>query len=92
MGHHLGAESHSRDGVYLIAGAGATPVKVISGLKGPLGLAWVGDTLYVASIGRVDAFSHLMGTRFQSRRRILKEPAGPRLERQPRAGATTAAW
>ena len=71
-----GAESHSRDGVYLIAGSGATPVKVISGLKGPLGLAWVGDTLYVASIGRVDAFSHLMGTRFQSRRRILKEPAG----------------
>ena len=49
---------------------------MISGLKGPLGLAWYRDTLYVASIGRVDAFSDLHGTRFADRRTVLREPAG----------------
>jgi glucose/arabinose dehydrogenase len=71
-----GAEDHADDGVYLIPAAGATPVKMVSGLKGPLGLTWIGDTLYVASIGRVDAFSGLSGHRFATRRTVLKEPAG----------------
>jgi glucose/arabinose dehydrogenase len=71
-----GATDHRRDGVYLIAHAGAKPVKVVNGLKGPLGLTWLGNRLLVASFGRVDAFSGLRGTRFLRRREILREPAG----------------
>jgi glucose/arabinose dehydrogenase len=70
------ATGHGADGVYLIPKAGAKPVRVISGLQGPLGLVWHSGTLYVASIGRVDAFSRLSGTHFASRRKILSEPAG----------------
>jgi glucose/arabinose dehydrogenase len=68
------AADHKSDGVYLVSGG--KPVKVISGLKGPLGLTWNGNELFVASIGRVDAFSDLQGTRFTRRRLVLKEPSG----------------
>src|SRR5207253_7530828 len=61
------ATKHTKDGVYLVATPGATPVKVVAGLKGPLGLSWFRDKLYVASIGRVDAFSDLRGVRFAHR-------------------------
>jgi glucose/arabinose dehydrogenase len=70
------ATGHGADGVYLIPKARAKPVRVISGLQGPLGLVWHSGTLYVASIGRVDAFSKLSGSRFASRRKILSEPTG----------------
>lgn len=70
------ASDHRKDGVYLVARAGARPLKVISGVRGPLGLTWVGDRLYVASLGRVDAWSGLHGTRFATRRTVLVEPAG----------------
>ena len=41
-----GATTHEGDGVYLVAGPGAKPVKVIpAALKGPLGLVWVGKAL-----------------------------------------------
>jgi len=70
------ATNHRRDAVYLIAGAGSRPVKVVTGVRGPLGLTWVDDTLYVASLGRVEAFSGLRGTRFAKRRTILAEPLG----------------
>jgi glucose/arabinose dehydrogenase len=70
------ASKHDDDGVYEIAGASAAPVKVIAGIAGPLGLTWVGNTLYVTSLGRVEAFSGLHGTRFAHRRTILTEPAG----------------
>jgi glucose/arabinose dehydrogenase len=69
-----GATEHGADGVYLVARSGARPVKVVSGLEGPQGLAWYGDTLYVASIGRVDAFGGLRGTRFTQRRKVLSGP------------------
>lgn len=69
------ASDHSDDGVYLIARAGAKPVKVISA-TGPLGLLWRGDRLYLASIGRVDVFSGLSGTRFAHRTTVLVEPSG----------------
>jgi hypothetical protein len=65
------AANHSQDGVYIVARAGARPVKVISGLKGPLGLTWSHDELFVASIGRVDAFGGLRGNRFTTRRLVL---------------------
>ncbi len=70
------ATDHADDGVYLVAASGARAVKVISGLKGPLGLTWIANTLYVASIGRVDAFSGLSGSHFSHRRRILTESTG----------------
>jgi glucose/arabinose dehydrogenase len=68
--------NHAADGVYLVRAAGATPVEVISGLRGPLGLLWRGSTLYVASIGRVDRYGGLTGSRFATHRTILTEPAG----------------
>jgi glucose/arabinose dehydrogenase len=71
-----GATDHRADGVWLVAHAGARPVKVISGPKGPLGLTWLRGRLYVASFGRVDVFAGFDGRRFASRREILKEPAG----------------
>ena len=39
--------------------AGAKPVEVVSGLHTPLGLLWYRGALYVASTGRVDAYSDL---------------------------------
>jgi Glucose / Sorbosone dehydrogenase len=48
-----------KDGLYLVAKRGAKPVEVVSHLHTPLGLLWNDDTLYVASTGRVDAFSNL---------------------------------
>jgi glucose/arabinose dehydrogenase len=70
------ASDHRKDGVYLVARAGAHPVKVIRGVRGPLGLTWYRGRLYVASLGRVDAFSGLHGTRFANRTTILTEPRG----------------
>ena len=58
----------------VIPRAGATPVKVISGVKGPLGLLWHGGRLYVASLGRVDVFSELHGSRFARARRSSSSP------------------
>jgi glucose/arabinose dehydrogenase len=70
------ASDHSADGVYLVRAAGAKPVKAISGLQGPLGLVWRSGTLYVTSIGRVDAYSGWQGARFAHHTTILREPAG----------------
>lgn len=69
-----GLATHGHDGVYLIARPGARPVRVIAGLDDPLGLLWEGATLYVASVGRVDAYSGLRGTRFTRHREILAGP------------------
>ena len=70
------ASDHSADGVYLIARAGAKPVKVIRGLAGPLGLVWRGRRLYVTSLGRVDVFSGLSGSRFAAHRAVIVQPSG----------------
>ena len=70
------ASDHRRDGVYLIPRAGAAPVKVVSGLEGPLGLVWRGPRLYVTSLGRVDVFSGLAGTRFAHRKAVIVQPDG----------------
>jgi glucose/arabinose dehydrogenase len=70
-----GLQTHAHDGVYVVARAGARAVKVISGLKDPLGLAWLHGTLYVASVGRVDAYSDLRGTHFARHRLVLDGPA-----------------
>jgi glucose/arabinose dehydrogenase len=70
------ASDHSHDGVYLIPHSGGTPVKVISGVKGPLGLLWHAGRLYVTSLGRLDVFSDLRGRRFAERKAVIVEPAG----------------
>ncbi len=69
-----GLESHTHDGVYLIASAGAPAQKVVSGLNDPLGLVWHAGKLYVASVGRVDVYWGLKGTHFTMHRMILKGP------------------
>ena len=70
------ASDHSGDGVYLIPRAGAAPIKVISGLEGPLGLVWRGERLYVTSLGRVDVFSGFAGSHFASRKAVIVQPSG----------------
>jgi glucose/arabinose dehydrogenase len=70
------ASDHSHDAVYLIPEAGAAPVKVISGVKGPLGLVWYRRRLYVTSLGRVDVYSGLSGHRFAKRAAVIVEPKG----------------
>ena len=54
-----GYDDDGSDAVYLVASAGAAPTRVIADLHTPLGLVWDGDTLYVASEGRVDAYSRV---------------------------------
>jgi glucose/arabinose dehydrogenase len=67
------ATQHAHDGVYMVNMGGA-PVKVVSNIAGPLGLVWHGGKLYVASLGRVDAFSGLRGSHFSKRQTILSGP------------------
>ena len=69
-----GASTHATDGVYLIARAGSRPVKVVSGLVAPLGLAWVGKQLVVSSLGRVTAYSGFDGAHFAHAKVILGGP------------------
>ncbi|HEV8402474.1 MAG TPA: hypothetical protein VGQ31_05515 [Candidatus Limnocylindrales bacterium] len=64
------------DAVYLIPGAGSTPVKVITALHTPLGLVWSGETLFVASSGRVDAYRGFSGGAFASHSVVLTLPTG----------------
>ncbi|MDQ6797615.1 MAG: SMP-30/gluconolactonase/LRE family protein [Actinomycetota bacterium] len=64
------------DGVYLLAGSGTAPVKVIDGLHTPLGLVWNQETLYVSSRERVDAYRDFDGSRFRSQRTVLSLPEG----------------
>jgi glucose/arabinose dehydrogenase len=70
------AQDDGTDGVYVVAAPGAAPVRVISDVHTPLGLLWLGGSLYVASAGRVDVESGFAGTRFTSSRTIVTLPAG----------------
>ncbi len=69
-----GLETHTQDGVYVIARPGGPAIKVVSGLSDPLGLAWDRGRLYVSSIGRVDAYGGFNGHRFTEHSRILDGP------------------
>jgi glucose/arabinose dehydrogenase len=69
-----GLEAHAEDGVYVIARPGARALKVVSGLDDPLGLAWYEGRLYVASVGRVDAYGGFDGRRFTQHTKILTGP------------------
>ena len=70
------AQDDGTDGVNVVAAPGAAPVRVISDVHTPLGLLWLGGSLYVASAGRVDVESGFDGTRFTSSRTIVTLPAG----------------
>jgi glucose/arabinose dehydrogenase len=70
------ATDQGRDGVYLVASPGATPVQVITGTHTPLGLLWYQGSLFVASAGRVDAYTGFTGALFAARRVVLTLPAG----------------
>ena len=50
------ATDTNTDAIYLVSAAGTTPQKVVTDVHTPLGLLWIGDTLYVAqSIRRARA-------------------------------------
>jgi glucose/arabinose dehydrogenase len=67
------ATDHSDDGLYVVAHAGATPVRVAHLIE-PLGLVWSGKTLYVAARGQIVALTHLAGDRFARSTVILRGP------------------
>lgn len=69
-----GLETHTQDGVYLIAKAGAPAQEVVPGLNDPLGLDWYAGKLYVSSTERVDAYWGFNGSRFTQHRTILEGP------------------
>ena len=69
-------DDQGEDAVYLIPAAGARPAKVVAGLHTPLGLVWSGATLYVASSGRVEAYSGLADGAFAQHSTVLTLPAG----------------
>ena len=69
-----GLGKYTHDGVYMVPSAGAKTVKIVSGLKNPLGIVWHEKKLYVASLGRVDVFSGFRGTSFAKREEIVNGP------------------
>ena len=70
------ADDKGTDAIYLVAKSGATPVKVVNDVHTPLGMVWVGDTLYVSEHGAVIALTGFDGTTFTSRATILTFPDG----------------
>jgi len=69
-----GSATHATDGVFLVPSPGTRPVKVVSGLVAPLGLAWVANQLIVSSLGRVTAYSGFAGSHFAHAKVILDGP------------------
>ena len=69
-----GATTHATDGVFMIAAPGSRPVRVVSGIRGPLGLVWVGGRLIVSSLGKVTSFGGLDGARFATSKVIVDGP------------------
>ena len=65
-----------QDAVYVVAGVGTAPRAVVTALHTPLGLLWIGDTLYVSSKERVDAYTGFDGSVFASQRTVVTFPAG----------------
>ena len=63
------------DGVYVVPEAGAAPVEVITGAHTPLGLLWIGNSLYVSSKELVEVYTGFDGTAFASHRTVLTLPA-----------------
>jgi glucose/arabinose dehydrogenase len=68
------ASDKGKDALYLVSAAGATPQKVVTDVHAPLGLLWIGDTLYVSEQGGVLALSGFDGTSFTTRTTIVSFP------------------
>ena len=64
-----------KDGVYVVASAGATPTKVIDALHTPLGLLWIDQMLYVASKEKVETYTGFDGTTFAGHTTVVALPA-----------------
>jgi glucose/arabinose dehydrogenase len=64
------------DAVYLVESPGVTPRAIVTDIHTPLGLAWGGGTLYVASAARIDAFSGFADGTFATRRTVVTLPDG----------------
>ena len=64
------------DGVYLVPTSGAAPVEVITGAHTPLGLLWIGDSLYVSSKELVEVYTGFDGTTFAAHHTVLSLPSG----------------
>jgi glucose/arabinose dehydrogenase len=59
------------DVVAMVPQPGATPVTVLTDAHTPLGLLWLGDELYVASKGGVDAYATFDGSSFATHRTVV---------------------
>ncbi len=64
------------DGVHLVPESGATPVEVITGVHTPLGLLWIGDSLYVSSNELVEVYTGFDRTTFAEHHTLLTLPTG----------------
>ena len=62
------------DGVYVVPEEGAAPQRVIADVHTPLGLLWLGDTLYVAATGGVTAYSGFDGSEFAEHHAVVDLP------------------
>ncbi len=65
-----------QDTVSVVNAARTAPVTVLRGQHTPLGLLWNGDTLYVSSNERVDAYTGFDGNAFASQRTVVTFPSG----------------
>jgi len=70
------ATDNNTDAIFLVSAAGTTPQKVVTDVHTPLGLLWIGDTLYVAQATGVLALRGFHGTQFTSRTSILTVAKG----------------
>jgi glucose/arabinose dehydrogenase len=70
------ARDKGKDSVYLVSGAGATPQKIVTDVHTPLGVVWIGDTLYVSQADSVLVLSGFDGAAFASRTTIVSFPEG----------------
>jgi glucose/arabinose dehydrogenase len=64
------------DGLYVVTSPGTEPHEVVAGLHTPLGLLWIGDTLYVSSAIGVEELQGFDGVRFASRTTVFPLPKG----------------
>jgi glucose/arabinose dehydrogenase len=70
------ARDTGKESVYLVSGAGATPQKIVTDVHTPLGVVWIGDTLYVSQADSVLVLSGFDGAAFASRTTIVSFPEG----------------
>lgn len=70
------ASDKGKDAIYLVTAAGATPQKIVTDVHTPLGLVWIGSTLYVSQADSVVALGGFDGSAFTSRTTIVTFPDG----------------